>query len=192
MPTPTHLSAITRFYRRNKRLPSYREMLVLTGFKSTNAIYRLVERLIHNEWLARDSAHKLIPGRRFLGVSLLGTVAAGWPSAAEEELADTMNLDEWLIGNRQATFMLKVSGDSMIDAGIRPGDTLLVERGRTPKNGDIVVAEIDKEWTLKYFEKHGGRVVLMPANKKYSPIMPETELNIAAVVTAVIRKYHRV
>ncbi len=150
MPTIKQLPAIIRFYRHHRRLPSYREMLPLTGFKSTNAVYRLVERLIAADWLTRDATGTPVPGRRFLGVPLLGTVAAGWPSPAEEELVDTLSLDDWLIGNRQATFMLKVSGDSMIDAGIHPGDTLLVERGRTPKNGDIVVAEVDSQWTFKY------------------------------------------
>jgi SOS regulatory protein LexA len=190
MQFPKHFSAIANFYQNHKRLPSYREMLKLTGFRSTNAIYKLVERLVKSEWLDRDSTGKLIPGQRFLGLPLLGTVEAGWPSPAEEELVDTIGLDEWLIKNREATYMLKVSGDSMIDAGIHPGDLLLVERGRTPKNGDIIVAEVDKQWTLKYFEKRGNRVALVPANKKYSPIYPKEELNIAAVVTAVIRKYH--
>lgn len=191
MPIPPHVGSIIRFYRAHRRLPSYREMLALTGFKSTNAVYRLVGRLITVGWLTRDRSGKLAPGKRFLGLPLLGTVEAGWPSPAEEELVDTMSLDQWLIGNREATFMLKVSGDSMIDAGIRPGDMLLVERGRTPKNGDIIIAEVDHQWTLKYFQKQGDRVVLVPANKKYRPITPKEELNIAAVVMAVIRKYHR-
>lgn len=190
MQYPKYFSAIIHFYNKNKRLPSYREMLKLTGFKSTNAIYRLVNRLIGLELLAKDNSGKLIPGQKFLGLPMLGTVEAGWPSPAEEELVDTLSLEEWLIKNREATFMLKVSGESMIDAGIRPGDMLLVERGRTPKNGDIVVAEVDKQWTLKYFEKQNGRVVLIPANKKFKTIIPKEELNIAAVVTAVIRKYH--
>lgn len=190
MQYPKYFSAIIRFYHKNKRLPSYREMLKLTGFKSTNAVYQLVNRLVNQGLLAKDNSGKLIPGQKFIGLPLLGTVEAGWPSPAEEELVDTLSLEEWLIKNREATFMLKVSGESMIDAGIRPGDMLLVERGRTPKNGDIVVAEVDKQWTLKYFEKHGDRVVLMPANKKFKPIIPKEELNVAAVVTAVIRKYH--
>lgn len=190
MMVPKHFPSVAKFYQRHKRLPSYREILKLTGFKSTNAVYRLVTKLVAARLLSKDSAGKLIPGRRFRELPLLGTVEAGWPSPAEEELVDTLSLEEWLIHNREATFMLKVSGDSMIDAGIRPGDMLLVERGRTPKSGDIVVAEVDKQWTLKYFEKHGTRIVLMPANKKYQPITPKEELNIAAVVTAVIRKYH--
>jgi repressor LexA len=77
----------------------------------------------------------------------------------------------------------------MIEAGIMPGDLVLVERGRDPKDGDIVVAEVDHEWTMKYFKKQGGRIILVPANKKYQPIIPKAELKIAAVVRSVIRKY---
>src|SRR3989344_1057802 len=189
MTNTKHISLIVKFFESHRRLPTYQEMLKLTGFKSKNAIHRLVGRLIESGLLARDQAQKIIPGKRFRELPLLGTVEAGWPSPAEEELVDTLSLEEWLIHNREATFMLKVSGDSMIDAGIRPGDMLLVERGRTPKSGDVVVAEVDKQWTLKYFEKHNNQVVLVPANKKYKTIIPKEELNIAAVVTAVIRKY---
>lgn len=190
MITPKYFPSIINFFEKHHRLPSYQEMLKLTGFKSKNAVYRLVKRLIAADLLMRDQAGKIVPGRRFRTVQLLGTVEAGWPSPAEEELVDTIGLEEWLIKNRESTFMLKVSGDSMIDAGIRPGDMLLVERGRTPKHGDIVVAEVDTQWTLKYFEKHGNQIILVPANKNYQPIVPKDELNIAAVVTAVIRKYH--
>ncbi|MFZ5390876.1 MAG: LexA family protein, partial [Patescibacteria group bacterium] len=79
--------------------------------------------------------------------------------------------------------------DSMIEAGIQPDDQVIVERGRTPKNGDIVVAEVDNEWTLKYFDKQNGQTKLLPANKNYQPIIPRQELKIGGVVTAVVRKY---
>ena len=85
--------------------------------------------------------------------------------------------------------MLKVSGDSMMDAGIHPGDMVIVYRGKTPKNGDIVVAEVDHEWTLKYFHKNGKSVILKAANRAYAPITPKEELRVAGVVTSVIRKY---
>jgi repressor LexA len=189
MPPPLH--DLSTFYKTNHRLPSYREMLQLFGYKSTNAVYRLVQKLIDQDILAKDSAGKLIPGSKLSGVKLLGTVAAGWPSAAEEELVDTMTLDDFLIGNRSATYMLTVSGDSMIDAGIQPGDIVLVERGRTPKTNDIVIAEIDSGWTMKYLRKEKDKTYLEAANKKYPPFFPNEELNIAAVVTAVVRKYKR-
>ena len=120
---------------------------------------------------------------------MLGTVAAGFPSPAEEELVDTMSLDEYLISSPQATYLLKVDGDSMMDAGIHPGDLALVQRGLAPKNGDIVIAQVDKEWTMKYFEKKGDKTALRAANSKYPTIIPRQELVIAGVVIASVRKY---
>jgi repressor LexA len=122
-------------------------------------------------------------------VKFLGAVEAGWPSPAEEELRDTLSLDDLLVQNREASFLLKVSGDSMSGAGILPGDMVIVDRGQTPKSGDIVIAEVDGAWTMKYLRKRGASVVLVPANPKYRPIRPERELTIAGVVTAVVRKY---
>lgn len=184
-----YLKKLKRFYMKNRRMPSYGELAELLGFRSKNAAKYLVDKWIDADVVRKDSAGKILPGRLFMPVKVLGTVAAGFPSPAEEEEADTISLDEWLIDNREATFMLKVSGDSMIDAGIQPGDTVLLHRGRVPKSGDIVVAEVDQEWTLKYFEKKGKSVVLKPANRRYKPIMPQDELRVAGVVTAVVRKY---
>ena len=120
---------------------------------------------------------------------MLGTVAAGFPSPAEEELADTISLEELLIRDKDATYLLKVNGDSMIEAGILPGDYLLVERGAAPRDGDIVIAQIDREWTMKYFRRRGEKVFLEAANKNYQPIHPTEELKIAAVVRSVVRRY---
>jgi len=119
----------------------------------------------------------------------LGTVEAGFPSPAEEELADTISLDDMLITNREASFLLKVSGDSMTGVGIMPGDMVIVDRGRTAKSGDIVIAQVDGEWTMKHLRKRGDTVLLVAANPKYQPIKPKNELKIAGVVTAVVRKY---
>lgn len=77
----------------------------------------------------------------------------------------------------------------MVDAGIMPGDLAIVERGRPARHGDIVIAQVDGEWTLKYYEKHGAKVLLRPANKKYSTIEPKVELVIGGVVVANVRKY---
>ncbi len=120
---------------------------------------------------------------------MIGTIEAGFPSPAEEELVDTLSLDELLITNREASFLLKVTGDSMTGAGIMPNDLVIVDRGQTAKSGDIVIAEVDGEWTMKYLRKRGESVTLLPANPKYKPIRPRHELKIAGVVTAVVRKY---
>jgi repressor LexA len=120
---------------------------------------------------------------------VIGLVEAGFPSPAEEELVDNLSLDEFLIENREATFLLKVSGDSMTGAGILPGDMVIVDKGRTPRSGDIVIAQVDGEWTMKFLRKRGADVALLAANPKYQPIRPKEELKVAGVVTAVVRKY---
>jgi SOS regulatory protein LexA len=180
---------ILAFYRKAKRMPSYGEIAGLLGFKSKNAAYKLVNKMAGLGIVEKDQTGRIIPKNIFGETKILGTVEAGFPSPAEEELIDTITLDEYLIKNKEATYMLKVSGDSMIDAGIKPGDIVLVERNKTAKNGDIVIAEVDGSWTMKYMRKSGGRVTLFPGNKKFKPIIPKEELNIAAVVTAVVRKY---
>jgi DNA polymerase V len=122
-------------------------------------------------------------------VRILGLVQAGFPSPAEEETIDLISIDEYLISNPQATFLLKVEGDSMLDAGIHPGDLVLIQKGLAPKSGDVVVACVDNQWTLKYFEKEQGKIILRAANKKYPPIEPKQELIIGGVVIANVRKY---
>lgn len=180
---------ILAFYRKAKRMPSYSEIMALTGFKSKNAVYKLVNKMVSLGIIEKDKRGRITPKRIFGETKILGTVEAGFPSPAEEELIDTITLDEYLIKNKEATYMLKVSGDSMIDAGIKPGDIVLVERNKAPRNGDIVIAEVDSQWTMKYLRKSGSKVTLVAGNKRYKPIIPEAELNIAAVVTAVVRKY---
>ena len=180
---------ILSFYKGKKRMPTYTEIMTLVGFKSKNAVSKLIAKLVEEGVVSKDSSGHIIPNKLFGEVPVLGLVEAGFPSAAEEELLDTMSLDDYLIENKEATYMLEVKGDSMIDAGIQEGDLVIAERRNNPKVGDIVIAEVDGGWTMKYFRKKGDQVFLEPANAKYKPIFPEGELKIAAVVKGVIRKY---
>lgn len=177
------------FYREEGRMPSYSEICDIFGFKSKNAAFRLVKKLLDAGLVAKSSGGKLIPKSLGQKLRVLGTVQAGFPTPAEEEVLDTISLDDYLIRNPQSSFLLRVSGDSMLDAGIRPDDLVIIERGRTPKNGDIVLAEIDNDWTLKFFEKHGTSVRLVPGNKNYPVLVPKVELKVAGVVSSVVRRY---
>jgi repressor LexA len=179
---------IRAFFRDYHRAPSFEEVRGLFNYRSKASAYFLVSQLIKRNVLRKDFRGRIL-WDSLAGVKLLGSVQAGIPASEEEVLTDTMNLDELLVKDPQETFLLKVSGDSMIDAGIHEGDFVLVERGREPKNHDIIIAEVDGEWTLKYYEKEGSRVRLIPANKKYSPITPKTDLKTGGVIVAVIRKY---
>ncbi|MDO8523118.1 MAG: transcriptional repressor LexA [bacterium] len=180
---------IILFYKSRKRMPTYAEIMKLVGFKSKNAAYKLVNKLIEEGALSKDPSGHLIPNRLQDELPLLGLVEAGFPSLAEEQILDTFNFDDYLIKNKESTYILKVKGDSMIDAGIHEGDLVIAEKGREARVGDIVIAEVDGGWTMKYFKKMGSLVYLEPANKEYKPIFAKRELNIAAVVSGVIRKY---
>jgi repressor LexA len=185
----SRIKEISLFYYRKRRMPSFSEIGELTGLKSKNAVSKFITKLEQLKILEKDEKGRLIPGSIAFPVRMLGTVEAGFPSPAEEELADTLSLDKFLIQNHEATFLLKVSGDSMSEAGILPGDMVIVNKGQTPKTGDIVIAEVDGEWTMKYLRKRGSSITLIPANPNYQPIRPKNELKIAGVVTAVVRKY---
>jgi SOS regulatory protein LexA len=187
--TPDYKTKIRHFYRKHRRMPTWSEIMELCGFKSKHAVTKLVQRLAAEGFLRKDAKGFLLPGNIYSNVKVLGVITAGWPSPAEEELIDTMTIDEFLIDNRDATYMLRVQGDSMKDVGIMDGDTVLVERTTKYKAGDIVVAEVDEEWTVKFLRKNRTGFYLEPANKDYAPLYPASHLTVAAVVKAVIRKY---
>lgn len=170
-------------------MPTYQEIMGLVGFKSKNAVYKLVNRLQDENFLRKDKRGFLIPYKLYGEIPFVGLVEAGFPSPAEDELSDTMSLDDYLIKNKEATYIMRAKGDSMVDAGIVDGDMLLVERVSEAKAGEIVIALVDGDRTMKYLRQRSGKYYLEPANKKYKPIVPEGELKIEAVVIAVIRKY---
>ena len=183
------VNALRMFFAQERRVPGYNEMLRLFGYRSKNAVFGLLRRLEKLGYIRMAGRKVALTGKVMGNVRLCGTVQAGFPSPAEEELLDTISLDEFLIEHPAATFMLKVTGDSMIDAGICPGDLVLVEKGVEPKTSDIIIAQVDGEWTMKYFVKDKDGVRLEAANRKYSPIRPKTSLEIGGVVRTVIRKY---
>jgi SOS regulatory protein LexA len=185
----TYKNKILSFYKRHKRMPGYKEMMEMFGFKSKNAVYKLINKLVDEGVVQKDKDGHILPNRLFGEVPVLGLVEAGFPSTAEEESLDTMSFDEYLIENKEASYILEVKGDSMIDAGIREGDLVVAERKGEPRDGDIVIAEVDGGWTMKYFRKRGKEIYLEPANKKYRNIYPSESMRVAAIVKAVIRKY---
>ena len=179
---------IMGFYEENKRMPVYTEIMKLLGFKSKNAVFKLVNNLVDEGIVKKDSKGFLIPNKSFGEIPLLGLVEAGFPTMVDA-LTDTISLDDYLIGDKAASYVLEVKGDSMIDEGIHEGDLVVAERKKEPKDGDIVIAYVDGGWTMKFLRKSGGKTWLEPANKNYKPIHPKHELQIAAVVKGVIRKY---
>jgi SOS regulatory protein LexA len=185
----TYKKKIIAFYENHKRMPGYKELMTLTGFKSKNAVYKLINKLVEMGVLSKDSQGKITLVRMGDEIPMLGLVEAGIPMVAEESLLDTLNINAYLVEDRESSYLLEVKGDSMIEEGIKEGDLVVAEKRNTAKEGEIVIAEVDGGWTMKYYRKKGNQVYLEPANKKYKPIYPEYDLKIAAVVKGVIRKY---
>ncbi len=117
-------------------------------------------------------------------------ISAGFPSPADDFKETRISLDRELVKNKEATFYARVSGDSMVGAGLDDGDLLVIDRSLNPENGKIAVCLVDGEFTVKRIKKEKNGLYLMPENKKYKPIelKEENELIIWGVVEYVIKK----
>lgn len=182
-------SKLESFYSKNNRMPTYSEMLQIFNFRSKNAVAKIVNKLVEAGMVAKDHLGRLIPTETFGEIPLLGSVKAGIPSDVSEELHETLNLENFLVQKKESTYMLEVDGDSMIEAHIEKGDHVLVEKTNQAKNGEIVIAEVDGEFTMKYFRKEGNKIYLQPANKNLKNIYPKNSFSIIGIIKAVIRKY---
>ena len=180
---------IISFYESHKRMPGYAEIMNLTGFKSKNAVYKLINKLVDLGVIYKDAQGKITPAFLDQEVPFLGYVEAGLPSLAEEDLLDTIDLDKYLLPHKENSYILEVKGDSMIDEGIKEGDYVIVEKKSDAKDGEIVIAEVDGGYTMKFFKKKGNVIFLRPANKDFKDIYPTESFSIVAVVKGVIRKY---
>ncbi len=179
------------FYHTHRRMPGYSEMCELFGFASKNAVAKVVDKLVDAGVIHKDAKGKLLPLSLGDEVPLLGYVEAGFPSPAEEMALDRITMTDLLLDTKDPVYLLRVKGDSMIDAGIFEGDLLLVERTEHVRVGDIVVANMDGEWTVKYLREKRGRRYLEPANEDYPDLYPEHSLEIGGVVRNVIRTYRK-
>lgn len=184
------LATLKKFFRKHKRLPSYSEMLTLFGISSKNAVFKIIAKYIE-EGVFKKEGNKLAPTTKFFAIPLLGNIRAGFPILAEEN-KDYVSLDDYLIEDPQSSFLLKVNGDSLEGIGIFEGDIVIIERKKEARIGSVVLAQIDKEWTLKILRKDRIQrlTYLSAANPKYPSFYPKEELQIFGIVKAVVRKFN--
>jgi SOS regulatory protein LexA len=184
-----HLARLQDYYAQHRVLPSYARIGALVGLNSKASVAGLVLRLKAEGFVKSTPDRRLKPGKRFFERTVAESVQAGLPTAVPDTAPDTITIDEHLISHPSKTVLIKVKGDSMIDAGILPGDTVVVEKRGSANVGDIVVAILDNEFTLKRFEREKGRIVLRPENKAYPVIRPKGDVEIFGVVVGQFRKY---
>jgi repressor LexA len=189
------LTFISRHCRDSGYPPTVREIGLAVGLASPSTVHAHLAKLEQAGHIKRDPTKPRamlvrVPGEvaapaarpSVAALPLVGSVAAGTPALAEQDVED------WVTSPFEGDFVLRVKGDSMIEAGILEGDLVVVRQTPTARDGEIVVAQIGEEATVKRLRRIDGQVHLMPENAAYEPIIPDEEVTLAGVVVGVLRK----
>lgn len=187
-----HLNALRTHWKRHKAFPSMAKLTEVLGLTSTGGVFKVLGRLVDAGYLERVSG-RIAPTKKFFALPLLGTVRAGLPQpAGQDEDYDLMNVEDYLIDHPERTSFCRVRGDSMRDAGLLDGDMVVVEANSPTKPGDIVVAVVDNEITVKYLRTDkAGAWRLEPANPAYDIIVPSGSLEVLGIVIGSFRRFDR-
>ncbi len=183
--------------------PTLREIGSHMGIRSTNGVNDHLRALERKGYLKREdmksralrpvNVDKNPESNNVVEVPVVGRVAAGEPVLAEQNIEETISIDRYFIGRQRDVFALKVQGDSMIDAGINEGDTILVRKQLHANRNEIAVVLIGEEATVKYYQPEPDFIRLQPANDAYAPIIVRKEdflpTQILGIVIGLYRKF---
>ena len=190
------LDVIRGAMRNSGQPPTVREIGREIGVLSSCTVQRHLDALERKGFITRNrykyrsielADSPLPPFVRAVNVPILGQIAAGTPILAEQNIEDSFPLPMDLVSDTEKVFMLRVRGDSMINAGIFDGDLVAIRQQNVANNGEIVAAMIDGEATVKTFQRTDGKVWLLPHNEAFEPI-DGTHATILGKVTAVLRR----
>jgi len=187
---PAYLEKLQDYYAEHKVIPSYSVLATLWGISAKSWVSQCVRRFEEAGFLDWTPEKQLKPGKRFFERRVADSpVQAGMPQAAIAEGGDYVaSIDEMVVRKPSKTTLIRVKGDSMIDAGILEGDYLVVEQQNHANVGEIVIAIVDNEFTVKYLDREKGTFVLKPANKAYPVIRPRGRLEIFGVMAGLVRQ----
>jgi SOS regulatory protein LexA len=185
----SYLASLQDYYSAHRALPSYASIGQLLGLKSKSSVAAMVARLKLAGFIDSTPDKRLAPTKRFFERTLAESpVHAGLPNPIDDAEGDALTIDDYLIERPSQTVLVRVKGDSMMDAGILEGDLVVVEKAAAAKRGDIVIAIVDGQFTLKRLDLDRGSFVLKPENKAYPVIRPEGTLEIFGVMVGLVRK----
>ena len=190
---------IKKYSRENHMPPTVREIGNHFEISSTNGVRSILAALINRsprlsrgiEILDTDNSKNSATQRsNTVEIPIVGRVAAGTPILAVQNLEGTVTVDRDFLACRSDVFALRVRGDSMIDAGIFDGDLIFARQQKSAERGEIIVAQVDNEATVKYYQPASDHIELRPANPKYRPIIVKSnkDFSIAGRVIGVMRK----
>lgn len=187
-----YLSKLQDYYANWKSIPSYASLCGVFGIASKSWVKTILTRLSEAGFIERTPDGVWVPMRQFFARPLAeSAVPAGMPVSVDSGQGELFIIDEMLIDTPSKTTLIPVKGDSMIEAGIHDGDVAVVEKRMSANVGDIVVAIVDSEFTLKTLDKERGKFILRPANQAYPVIRPQGMLEIFGVLVGLIRKYRK-
>ena len=175
------------YYARHGVLPSYATLSALTGIRAKSWTHALVAQLREAGFLDVTPDKRLKPGPRFFERELAESVRAGLPEQSPDS-TQTITIDAYLIAHPSKTSLVRVKGDSMVGAGILDGDLAVVEWRTDARPGEIVVALVDGELTLKYLARDHAGFYLKPANDAYPEIRAGVELEVSGVMVGLVRR----
>lgn len=185
-----HLATLQRYYAQHRVLPSYARLMEVLGYASKSAVKKVLERLEVAGMLERTPDGDWAPTERFFErVVANEPVPAGMPVTTLDDGVEQMTIDRYLIQEPGQTVLIRVKGDSMINAGIHSGDIAVVERRQDAQVGEQVVAVVDDQFTLKTLGRDRGGYCLLPANPEFDVIRPNGKLEIFGVVVGLVRRY---
>ncbi len=186
---------ILRFLFREGRMPTDREIAQIMGFKSKTSAQKLKMKLVQARKFRRDSKGRLsAPSPLEFPITMVAHIPAGrvtgFATDAEQEMLASYTLTDLLSVNLISARLFRVQGDSMINAGIHEGDVLIVEESEKAKHGDVVIADIDGEYMVKYYQiDKSGKPYLEAANPEIKPLYPKNYLNVYAQVKKCIKSF---
>lgn len=187
-----YLAKLQDYYADWKSIPSYAKLCEVFGIASKSWVKAILTRLEKAGFIERTPDGVWVPTRQFYERPLAeSSVQAGMPVSVAATQGEYFVIDELLVDTPSRTTLIPVKGDSMIEAGIHDGDIAVVEKRNLANAGDIVVAIVDNEFTLKTLDRERGQYILRPANPAYPVIRPQGTLEIFGVLTGLIRKYRK-
>ena len=187
-----HLEALRAYWKTHKAFPSMAKLAEVLGLASSGGVFKVIGRLVDAGYLERVEG-RIAPTAALFALPVLGQVRAGLPQEEDQSAGqEAVTVEDYLIRRPDRTVLYRVRGDSMRDAGMLDGDMVVVERNRPTKSGDIVVALVDHELTVKYlFPAAQGGWVLKPANPDYDDIHAQEALEVVGVVVGLFRRIGR-
>lgn len=186
-----HLAALRAHWRRHKAFPSMAKLAGTLGLSSSGSVFAVVGRLTKAGFLERVE-RRIAPTRKFFSYPAISGVPAVLPPSPSLASVVTLNIEDVLVREPDRTSFCHVRGDSMKEAGLLDGDVVVLEANRLPVNGDIVVAVINGQTTVRRLRSCAdGGWLLEPANPAYQPIKPADSLKLLGIVVGSLRSYRR-